>query len=96
MAYPGSLLYSRHAGSDLLPRSWEGYAQLGYECRPLPTRHVSAREVLRFRDEAFRRYFTDPGYLASVQARFGRKVVDHIAEMVSTPLRRRLLEEETS
>jgi len=96
MAYPGSLLYTRHAGSDLLPRSWDGYAQLGYECRPLPTRHVSAREVLRFRDEAFRTYFTDPGYLASVQTRFGRKVVDHIAEMVSTPVRRRLLEEESS
>lgn len=96
MAYPGSLLYTRHAGSDLLPRSWEGYAQLGYECRPLPTRHVSAREVLRFRDEAFRTYFTDPDYLASVQARFGRKVVDHIGAMVSTPVRRRLLEEESS
>jgi radical SAM superfamily enzyme YgiQ (UPF0313 family) len=96
MAYPGSLLYTRHVGSDLLPRSWEGYAQLGYECQPLPTRHISAREVLRFRDEAFRTYFTDPGYLASVQARFGRKVVDHIGAMVSTPVRRRLLEEESS
>lgn len=93
MAYPGSALYERHAGSDLLPRSWDGYAQLGYECQPLPTRHVSAREVLRFRDEAFRTYFNDPGYLAAVQARFGRSVVDHIDEMVKTPLRRRLLEE---
>jgi radical SAM superfamily enzyme YgiQ (UPF0313 family) len=93
MAYPGSPLYARHAGSDALPRSWEGYAQLGYECRPLPTRHVPAREVLRFRDEAFRTYFTDPGYLASVRARFGGRVVDHIRDMVSTPIRRRLLEE---
>jgi len=93
MAYPGSALYDRHAGSDLLPRSWDGYAQLGYECQPLPTRHVSAREVLRFRDEAFHTYFTDPGYLAKVQSRFGRKVVDHLGEMVRTPVRRRLLEE---
>lgn len=96
MAYPGSPLYDHHAGSDLLPRSWAGYAQLGYECRPLPTRHVSAREVLRFRDEAFRTYFTDPGYLARVRSVFGRKVVGHIEEMVSTPVRRRLLEEESS
>ncbi len=94
MAYPGSALYDRHAGSDLLPRGWEGYAQLGYECRPLPTRHLPAREVLRFRDEAFRTYFTDPGYLSSLQTRFGRKVVDHIGQMVGTPVRRRLLEEE--
>jgi radical SAM superfamily enzyme YgiQ (UPF0313 family) len=96
MAYPGSALYDRHAGSPLLPQSWEGYAQLGYECRPLPTRHISAREVLRFRDEAFRRYFTDPGYLARAQSLFGRKVVDHIGRMVSMPVRRRLLEEESS
>jgi radical SAM superfamily enzyme YgiQ (UPF0313 family) len=93
MAYPGSALYERHAGSNLLPRSWEGYAQFGYETWPLPTRYLPAREVLRFRDEAFRTYFTDPGYLASVQSRFGRKVVDHVGSMVSTPLRRRLLEE---
>jgi len=96
MAYPGSPLYDRHAGSDLLPRGWDGYAQLGYECRPLPTRHVSAREVLRFRDEAFRRYFTDPGYLARVQSLFGGRVVEHIGKMVSTPVRRRLLEEGSS
>lgn len=93
MAYPGSALYDRHAGSDLLPRGWDGYAQLGYECRPLPTRHVSAREVLRFRDEAFRTYFNDPGYLSRVLSLFGRKVVDHLGTMARTPIRRRLLEE---
>lgn len=96
MAYPGSALYERHAGSDLLPRSWDGYAQLGYEAQPLPTRHLPAREVLRFRDEAFRTYFTDAGYLARVQSLFGRKVVDHIGRMVATPVRRRLLEEDQS
>lgn len=96
MAYPGSSLYDRHAGSDRLPRSWEGYAQLGYECRPLPTRHQSAREVLSFRDAAFHTYFTDPGYLARVQSLFGGKVLGHIEKMVRTPVGRRLLEEETS
>jgi radical SAM superfamily enzyme YgiQ (UPF0313 family) len=94
MAYPGSALYARHAGGPDLPAGWEGYAQLGFDARPLPTRHLGSREVLRFRDEAFRSFFTDPAYLAALEERFGPRVVRYVGEMTRVGLRRRLLEDE--
>src|SRR5690348_47462 len=64
MAYPGSPLYSVATERGwALPESWSGYSQHSYDCVPLPTEKVSAREVLRFRDEAFDRYFHGKRYL---------------------------------
>ncbi|MBY0231912.1 MAG: B12-binding domain-containing radical SAM protein, partial [Gemmataceae bacterium] len=58
MAYPGSPLYSLALSQGVpLPARWSGYSQHSRDCLPLPTRHVPAREVLRFRDEAFQRYY---------------------------------------
>jgi hypothetical protein len=57
----------------------------------LPTKHVSAAEVLRFRDEAWHRYFTNPPYLALVEQRFGRQQRLNVEEMARIQLRRRLL-----
>lgn len=94
MAYPGSALYEQASGHDgHLPNSWSGFSQHSYETQPLPTKYLSAKEVLRFRDEAFNRYFTNPVYLKSVRDKFGDKVENHITEMVQTRLKRRLLGE---
>jgi hypothetical protein len=46
---------------------------------------------LRFRDEAFRSYFTDAGYLTMMGRKYGAGVVRHLEGMVALPLRRRLL-----
>jgi hypothetical protein len=91
MAYPGSALY-RQAITDgtELPESWIGYSQHSYECHPLPTEALSSVEVLRFRDEAFTRYFTSAKYLAMVEQKFGKEVVEHLQQMVAMPLPRAL------
>ena len=47
--------------------------------------------MLRFRDEAFVRYYTNPGYLGMIERRFGRQVVGHLRQMVGIPLERDLL-----
>ncbi len=61
MAYPGSPLYEVAVAKGWrLPETWAGYSQHSLETLPLPTRHVSASEVLRFRDEAFQTYYTNP------------------------------------
>ena len=63
MAYPGSPLYEeavRHGWR--LPDTWSGYSQHAVDTLPLPTRHVSAGEVLRFRDRAFDTYFRHEPY----------------------------------
>lgn len=93
MAYPGSRLYQMAIEKNLpLPESWLGYSQHAYETLPLPTDYVSAADVLRFRDEAFLRYFTGERYLEMVQSKFGGEVVTHIRKMTNIRLRRKLLE----
>ncbi|HEY7426268.1 MAG TPA: radical SAM protein [Gemmataceae bacterium] len=92
MAYPGSPLYARALRQGVpLPEKWTGYSQHSRDCLPMPTRYLTAREVLRFRDEAFLRYYTDPNYLAMVEKRFDTETVAHIKQMTNYTLERDLL-----
>ena len=74
-----------------LPDSFAGYGFLSYESQPLPTRHCSAAEVLRFRDDAWQKYFTNPAYLALVERKFGPEQRRNVQAMAAIKLRRRLL-----
>ncbi|HRK37698.1 MAG TPA: radical SAM protein [Burkholderiaceae bacterium] len=91
-ALPGSPIHqtARKLGWTL-PTSYEGYAFLSYECEPLPTKHLSAAEVLRFRDRAWQTYFTNPAYLDLVQQKFGAQERQNVIDMASVPLKRKLL-----
>jgi radical SAM superfamily enzyme YgiQ (UPF0313 family) len=92
MAYPGSALYGMAIKDGLkLPAEWSGYSQHSFDCTPLPTATLTAAEVLRFRDSAFHKYFTDPSYLGMVKRKFGVETVEHINRMVAQPLPRKLL-----
>ena len=92
MAYPGSPLYALALRQGVpLPRQWTGYSQHARDTLPLPTKYLSAREVLRFRDEAFLRYYTDPRYLTMVERRFGVETVAEIRQMAGYRLERDLL-----
>jgi anaerobic magnesium-protoporphyrin IX monomethyl ester cyclase len=92
MAYPGSPLYERAVRQGVpLPRARTGYAQHARDCLPLPTRYLTAAEVLRFRDDAFMRYYGDRSYLETVQRRFGAEAVDEIRQMTVHRLDRDLL-----
>lgn len=92
MAYPGSALYAQAIKKNVsLPASWSGYAQHAHDCLPLPTRHLSAREVLRFRDEAFLCYYTAPDYLAMIERRFGPATAEELRRMTRVRLERELL-----
>lgn len=90
MAYPGSKLFTQARPEDL-PASWIGYSQHAYETHPLPTETLSSAQVLAFRDEAFRRYFTDHSYLLKVATRFGGEALRNVERMVAHPLPRKLL-----
>ena len=76
-----------------LPDSWSGFSQHSYACHPLPTEHLSAAEVLKFRDDAFYAYFSNPRYLDMVTQSFGGKTREHIEDMARHRLSRKLLEE---
>jgi anaerobic magnesium-protoporphyrin IX monomethyl ester cyclase len=89
MAYPGSQLYrDAIARGWPLPQKWSGYSQHSKDCLPLPTKHLSGPEVLRFRDAAFREYFDRPAYREMVGRKFGPATVAEVERMVAQPLPR--------
>lgn len=91
-ALPGSPMYHiAKKNGWALPESYEGYAFLSYESQPLPTKYLSSVEVLRFRDDAWQKYFTNPEYLALVERRFGLQEKKNVEDMSSIPLKRKLL-----
>lgn len=87
MAYPGSHLYNHalEAGWQL-PAEWSGYSQHAPNTLPLPTKYLSASEVLRFRDHAFQVYFNGSRYLEMITEKFGPETTNHIREMASHKL----------
>jgi len=87
MAYPGSQLYLTALQEGWpLPERWSGYSQHSVDALPLPTKHVSGADVLRFRDHAFQVYFSSPKYLEMIGRKFGPETVTHINEMASHKL----------
>ncbi len=93
MAYPGSPLYNIAIQKGWeLPSEWHGFSQHAYETLPLPTKHVSARDVLKFRDDAFHKYFKNPTYLDKLESMFGPDVRSHVVDMSQTRLKRKILE----
>lgn len=91
-AIPGSPLYwTAKQNGWKLPDSYEGYAFLSYESQPLPTKHLTAAQVLKFRDDAWQTYFSNPPYLESVEKKFGIQQRRNVEEMASIRLKRKLL-----
>jgi anaerobic magnesium-protoporphyrin IX monomethyl ester cyclase len=91
-ALPGSpMYYTAKKNGWALPDSYEGYAFLSYESQPLPTKYLSSAEVLKFRDEAWHTYFTNPEYLSLVERKFGLQERKNVEDMASIKLRRKIL-----
>lgn len=90
MAYPGSRLYEEAIKEGWqLPETWQSYSQYSYESFPLPTKYLTAGEVLSFRDYAFDAYFKNPRYLDKINCIFGIETVRHIQEMTKHKLSRK-------
>jgi len=93
MAYPGSQLYNDAVGKGWpLPETWSGYSQHAVDTLPLPTKYLSAAEVLRFRDNAFQIYFKNPNYLNMIANKFGPETSLHIREMAAHRLERQYVQ----
>ena len=93
MALPGSPLYRKAAAEGVtLPDTWSGYSFHSYDALPLPTKHLSAKEVIAFRDSAWLSTTLNPDYLALVTAKFGPDRAAAIVEQAKLPLKRKLLE----
>lgn len=90
MAWPGSKLYEDSVTKGLrLPDTWSGYAQLSEDTLPLPTKHISEQEVLRFRDKAFVEYFSGFNYQRMIEKKFGHAAVEHVRHMLKKKIPRK-------
>jgi len=90
MAYPGSKLYQDAiVRGTPLPQTWAAYSPYSDAALPLPTRYLSAADVLNFRDYAFHTYFTNPFYLSKIKPWFGNDAVTHVRSMTKHKLIRK-------
>lgn len=91
-ALPGSPLHLKaKAEGWALPDTYQGYGFLSYEAAPMSTKHVSAAEVVKFRDMAWHRYHTDPNFLNLVERKFGPDARAGINDLTKVKLKRRIL-----
>jgi len=92
MAYPGSPLHLEARKNNIkLPENYSGYSQHSYDTQNLPSQHLSAAEILDFRDKAWNKYHTNPKYLKLLESKFGIQAVNNLKETTKIKLRRKLL-----
>jgi radical SAM superfamily enzyme YgiQ (UPF0313 family) len=92
-AYPGTPFYEDYVGKEIIPEpeNWEEYGLYSDQCKPLPTKYLSAAEVLKLRDDLFLEYYTDESILNNLRNKFGQKTIDHINKMISVKLDRNII-----
>lgn len=94
MAYPGSPLYGIAKKEKWqLPTSYDAFSQHSYTCQPLPTKYLTAAQVLAFRDEAWMKYHTNPKFLDLIRTKFGQIAVDETLKSTQIKLKRKILEQ---
>ena len=94
MAYPGSPLYGQAVREGWkLPERYAGFSQHSYYTQPLPTKYLTAEQVLAFRDAAWMQYHTNPAFLDLLKKKFGKIAVDETLRSTEIKLKRKILEE---
>ena len=92
MAYPGSPLYLQAKKENwALPEKYEGYSQHSYETKNVSNNNLSAEEILEFRDMAWMKYHTNPGYLNLLENTFGPRARNNVKDTTKIKLKRKLL-----
>ena len=91
MAYPGSPLYLESVKNNIkLPETYSGYSQHSYDTQNLPSEHLEAAEILKFRDYAWNKYHTDENYLKRLENKFGLNSRINLEETTKIKLNRKI------
>ena len=61
--------------------------------KPLPTKSLEPFEILKFRDDAFKKYFSYKPFLEKIEKKFGIKAKENIIEMNKVTLKRKIIEQ---
>ena len=94
MALPGSQLYKEAKEQNLaLPEVYDGFSFHSYNTFCLSTDRLDAYQILKFRDESFYNYHSNPIFLNKINKLFGERAVENITEMLKIKLKRKIIEE---
>lgn len=89
---PGSELYYKYLERGWKPpQNFEAYSFHSYETESVPTKYLTAAEVLSFRDKAWHTYFESPTYQKLVLEKFGQEALSNIQEQTKIKLKRKIL-----
>jgi radical SAM superfamily enzyme YgiQ (UPF0313 family) len=93
-AFPGTRLYELVKREPWFnePDSYEAYSQHGYYCQPMGTKYLTPEEVLKFKDEAFRRFYKHLPYLEMIERKFDIETRKHIENDLNYYPTRKILE----
>lgn len=79
MAYPGTQLHEVALEMGYpLPERWGQYGFFAPDALPMRTEELTASDILKFRDNAFKRYFGSEQYQDMIRAKFGQETIDYI------------------
>lgn len=92
-ALPGSPLYRIAIDNKWdIPDNYAAWSFHSYESLPLPTKYLSAAEVLKFRDQSWNLYFNRPEFHKVVREKFGTVAEQHVKDMAAIKLQRKIFE----
>ena len=92
MAYPGSPLYLEAKKNGLnLPSSYSGYSQHSYDTLNTSNENLTSAQILKFRDDAWNKYHTNPAYLSQLEKKFGPASRKELEQTTSIVLKRKIL-----
>lgn len=95
MAIPGSKLYKDCIDNNIpLPPSYEAFSFYSYECLPTGTEKLSPRDVLLFRDNAFKIYHSNEEFQNRLKYKFGKQAVESVKKVLEIDLDRLLTQKQ--
>lgn len=81
MAYPGSPMRET-TDPNALPERWSQYGFFTPDSLPLSNATLSSKDIVEFRDYAFKTYFNSERYQSMVKERFGAETLRFLQEQV--------------
>jgi radical SAM superfamily enzyme YgiQ (UPF0313 family) len=92
MPLPGSQVYKDAVERGYTPpEDYLDYSFHSYTTIPVPNEHLTSEEILRFRDEAYIKYHTNPKFLEKVKNKHGNQAVENILNNTKIKLKRKIL-----
>jgi len=91
MALPGSELYKYAIENNVeLPKTYSAFSFHSVNTLPLRTEHLTAAEILKFRDEAFIEYHSNENFQQVILNKFGQDSLNTINDTLKYKLKRDL------